>query len=75
MLIADVTRLRFRWRIGGEEEILQYCNGSNKTDDVCILTFDDGLKEQMRTVALLKKLGVTAMYYVPTWPLVHRKGA
>jgi peptidoglycan/xylan/chitin deacetylase (PgdA/CDA1 family) len=69
-LVAGVNQLRSRWRIGGEEDILQYCESRNTTDAVCILTFDDGLKEQMRTLALLDQLNVTAMYFIPTAPLV-----
>ena len=69
-LVAGVNQLRSRWRFGGEEDILRYCNGGHTTEAVCILTFDDGLKEQMHTLALLDQLNVTAMYFVPTAPLV-----
>jgi len=69
-LVAGVNQLQSRWRFGGEEDILRYCNGGHTTDAVCVLTFDDGLKEQMHTLALLDQLNVTAMYFVPTAPLV-----
>jgi peptidoglycan/xylan/chitin deacetylase (PgdA/CDA1 family) len=35
----------------------------------CLLTFDDGLKEQMEAFALLSAKGVPSVYYVPTNPL------
>ena len=72
-LIAGVNQLRSRWRIGDEDDILRHCDGGNPTEAVCILTFDDGLKEQMHTLAVLEQLGVTAMYFVPTSPLVHHQ--
>jgi peptidoglycan/xylan/chitin deacetylase (PgdA/CDA1 family) len=72
-LVAGVKQLRSRWRIGDEEDIQRYCDGGNTTEAVCILTFDDGLKEQMHTLAVLDQLNVTAMYFVPTAPLVHHE--
>lgn len=72
-LTSEIALLRSRWRIGGEADILQFCHGGGTTEAVCILTFDDGLKEQMQTLALLDKLGVTAMYFAPTAPLVKRE--
>jgi hypothetical protein len=71
-LTAQVERLRSRWRIGGQQDVLKHCAGST-TDDVCILTFDDGLKEQMDSIALLDSMGASAMYFVPTSPLLRRE--
>lgn len=71
-LTAEIEQLRVRWRFGSEADILQHCYGGGMTEPVCILTFDDGLKEQMKTLALLDSLGVTAMYFVPTAPLLQR---
>lgn len=72
-LTSEIALLRSRWRIGGEADILQFCHGGGTTEAVCILTFDDGLKEQMKTLALLDSLGVSAMYFVPTAPLAQRE--
>jgi len=72
-LTAEVEQLRARWRIGGEADIMRHCHGGGTTEAVCILTFDDGFKEQMNTLALLDGLGVTAMYFVPTAPLLQRE--
>ncbi len=71
-LAGEVEQLRRRWRLGDQADIMQHCHGGGTVDPVCILTFDDGLKEQMRALALLDSLGVTAMYFVPTAPLLHR---
>ena len=72
-LTAETLQLRSRWRVGDENDILQHCNGNGGTEAVCILTFDDGLKEQMLTLPLLAKLNVTAMYFVPTAPLLRHE--
>lgn len=72
-LTSEIALLRSRWRIGGEADIFQHCHGGGMTEAVCILTFDDGLKEQMKALALLDSLGVTAMYFVPTAPLLQRE--
>lgn len=72
-LTSEIALLRSRWRIGGEADILQFCHGGGMTEAVCVLTFDDGLKEQMNTLALLDSLGVTAMYFVPTAPFLQRE--
>lgn len=40
-------------------------------DRVCVLTFDDGLKEQMGAIELLESLGASAICYVPTGPVLN----
>ena len=70
-LTAGVEKLRARWHIGTETDIIKYCRGGGADEAVCILTFDDGLKEQMNALALLDSLGITAMYFVPTAPLLQ----
>jgi hypothetical protein len=71
-LSAQVRRLQSRWRIGAEADVLQYCAGASE-DAVCILTFDDGLKEQMDTIPLLESMDAAAMYFVPTAPLLRNE--
>lgn len=36
---------------------------------LCLLTFDDGLKEQMQAARFLDNIGVPAMFYVSTHPI------
>jgi peptidoglycan/xylan/chitin deacetylase (PgdA/CDA1 family) len=36
----------------------------------CLLTFDDGLKEQMDAFVILQELKIPAVYYIPVKPLV-----
>lgn len=71
-LAEEVRKLRTRWRMGREEDILQHNQSGSATDPVCILTFDDGLKEQMQALELLDSMDVTAMFFVPTGPLLRR---
>lgn len=38
----------------------------------CLITFDDGLKEQMQAFELLQSLKIPAVFYIPVQPLVER---
>ncbi len=74
MLADEVLKIRAAgWRIGIEDDIFSFLSGSLAADDkVAILTFDDGLAEQMGACAQLEELGATAIFYVPTAPIVER---
>ncbi len=39
----------------------------------CVITFDDGLKEQMNAFSWLKQNGIPAIFYVVTQPLLEEK--
>ncbi len=39
----------------------------------CVLTMDDGLKEQMAAFEFLSAKGIPAIFYVPTDPIRHQK--
>lgn len=70
-LRAEVLKIRASgWRLGREEDISALLAGELGSDDrVCVLTFDDGLKEQLAALDLLSELGACALCYVPTRPL------
>lgn len=74
MLADEVQKIRTAgWRIGSEEDIFAFLTGRLATDDkVVILTFDDGLAEQMRAFGQLEALGASALFYVSTAPIVER---
>src|SRR5262249_44751334 len=40
--------------------------------DVCLLTFDDGLKEQMAAARWLHENGYWGIFFVPTLPIVEK---
>jgi peptidoglycan/xylan/chitin deacetylase (PgdA/CDA1 family) len=48
-------------------DILRYKKKPKK--NYCLLTFDDGLKEQMEVFELLVKKGIPGMFYVSTGPI------
>jgi peptidoglycan/xylan/chitin deacetylase (PgdA/CDA1 family) len=61
------------WRVGGEADIAAMVDGTLDADDrVCVMTFDDGLKEQLAAIALLQSFGACAVCFVPTRPLTER---
>lgn len=74
MLADEVLKIRAAdWRIGIEEDIFAFLSGRLAADDkVAILTFDDGLAEQMGELGQLEALGASAIFYVPTAPIVER---
>jgi peptidoglycan/xylan/chitin deacetylase (PgdA/CDA1 family) len=74
MLIDEVQKIRTAgWRIGCEEDIIAFLSGQLEANDrVVILTFDDGLAEQMAALQQLDALGASATFYVPTAPIVER---
>jgi peptidoglycan/xylan/chitin deacetylase (PgdA/CDA1 family) len=61
------------WSIGGQRHIRSYLDGDSADERLCVLTFDDGLKEQMQAVALLETLGASAVCFVPTAPLIEKR--
>lgn len=74
MLADEVLKIRAAgWRIGTEEDIFAFLSGRMAADDkVAILTFDDGLAEQMGAFGQLEALGASAIFYVPTAPIMDR---
>ncbi|MCP9830081.1 polysaccharide deacetylase family protein [Synechococcus sp. HJ21-Hayes] len=74
MLAEEVLKIRSAgWRIGIEEDIFAFLSGRLAADSkVAILTFDDGLAEQMDALGQLEALGASAIFYVPTAPIVER---
>jgi peptidoglycan/xylan/chitin deacetylase (PgdA/CDA1 family) len=74
-LREEVGKIRSSgWRIGVEDDILAFLSGKLPSDDkVTILTFDDGLREQLTAIQILKDLGASAICYVPTGPLAERR--
>jgi peptidoglycan/xylan/chitin deacetylase (PgdA/CDA1 family) len=53
-----------------ENEIMDsISNRNNRNKKRCLLTFDDGLKEQMKIAELLERKGIPGMFYVSTNPI------
>ena len=73
MLADELQKLRESgWRVGNEADIQKFLAGNLEDDDkVAILTFDDGLAEQMDALTQLKSMEAIAIFYVPTAPIVE----
>ncbi len=73
MLADEVLKIRAAgWRIGCEEDIISFLSGQLKANDkVAILTFDDGLAEQMAALEQLDAMGASAIFFVPTAPIME----
>lgn len=69
---ANVRALRDNgWVLGGQRNLLGFCRGTyNTSEKLCVITFDDGLKEQMCCLHLLESLGADAVFCVSTAPMV-----
>jgi peptidoglycan/xylan/chitin deacetylase (PgdA/CDA1 family) len=73
MLADEVLKIRAAgWRIGCEEDIIAFLSGQLEANDpVVILTFDDGLAEQMAVLEQLDAMGASAIFFVPTAPIME----
>jgi peptidoglycan/xylan/chitin deacetylase (PgdA/CDA1 family) len=74
-LAAEVETLRRNYRPIAQRDLLDILAHPEiaQHDDVFLLTFDDGLKEQMAALRDLESLGVAALFFVPTAPLIERR--
>lgn len=50
-----------------------FANQKYPKGNYCLITFDDGLKEQIQAFNLLQELKIPAVYYIPVQPLVEKK--
>lgn len=71
-LIKQIHALSNNYEFIGQDDLLNM-EKLNKSKSYCILTFDDGLKEQMEAFELLKKKSIPAIFFVSTNTLVNYK--
>jgi len=62
----------FGWKIGTQADILSCVADGEYVEKIAIITFDDGLKEQISAIKDLKAMGATAICYIPVGPLIER---
>lgn len=55
------------------QEMVVSGNYPNPNKDACLLTFDDGLKEQIDAFDVLNGIGVPCVFYVTTDAIEHKK--
>lgn len=71
VMANNIALLRsYGWEFGAEKEIHE-CTGKGADKRVCIITLDDGLKEQMACLADLEALNVPALFFVSTAPVIE----
>lgn len=71
ILSEEVLKIRAAgWRVGTQDDVFAFLSGRLASDDkVAILTFDDGMAEQMGALGQLEALGASAIFFVPTAPI------
>lgn len=68
-LADQVDVLSRHYQFIAPAELAAMVAGDRKDGNFCLLTFDDGLKEQMAALDLLERKGVPAAFYVTTAPI------
>jgi peptidoglycan/xylan/chitin deacetylase (PgdA/CDA1 family) len=61
------------WKFVTQEGVINFTKESSNTDKLCVITFDDGLKEQIKCIPLLKKFNSRAIFFVSTAPILTNK--
>jgi len=72
-LEIEVNKIRAAgWRLGNQNDLSALISETISSDEkICVLTFDDGLHEQMKAINLLEKMETTAICFVPTAPIME----
>lgn len=68
-LAEQIDALARHYRFIAPVELAAMVAGTPREGNFCLLTFDDGLKEQMAALELLQRKGVPAAFYVTTAPI------
>lgn len=73
-LNRQVDELAKQYTFISQNELAQAIATKNYSDkDFCLITIDDGLKEQMAAFEFLKEKGIPSILYVPTDAIQNRK--
>lgn len=65
-----IGALQNGWRVIDQAQLIEAIEaGAQFTESVAMITFDDGLKEQMSAIGSLVKQGLSAVSFVPTMPI------
>lgn len=67
-----MQQLKSHYRLIGEGELAEVLSSPQESENLCVATFDDGLKEQMGAAKVLKEIGGAAICFVPAAPLVKK---
>lgn len=73
-LLQQVEALSKSYTFISQQTLIQVLNSKNKpARNYCLLTFDDGLKEQMGAYDFLKQKGIPAVFFVPVLPYQNQQ--
>lgn len=73
-LDKQIDELSTCYRFISQFELLNQIKSKSYPDEkYCLLTFDDGLKEQMTAFEFLKSKGIPGIFYIPTNSIQYRK--
>ncbi len=77
VFLNRLATLRTVFRAVNEQELINALDGGNAEPTTerpgLLITFDDGLAEQMAAASTLKRLGIAAIFFVPTAPLIDNR--
>ncbi|MDB4856697.1 polysaccharide deacetylase family protein [Gammaproteobacteria bacterium] len=73
-LTSQLDLLAKKYKFISQAELLSFfSNKAFPKGDFCLLTFDDGLKEQLKAFDILKKKKIPGIFFISTMPLISRK--
>ena len=68
--------IKKKYKFISQSQLISFLSKSNEAlpeEDFCLLTFDDGLKEQLKAFNILKEKKIPAIFFISTMPLIERK--
>ena len=62
------------WKFASQERVVGFVENKDFiSKKLCVITFDDGLKEQMNCLSLLEKFNAKAIFFISTSPVVTNR--
>ena len=74
--IYQLDLLEKKYKFLSQSKLISLLSNSKESlpeEDFCLLTFDDGLKEQLKAFDILKKKKIPGIFFISTMPLVERR--
>jgi peptidoglycan/xylan/chitin deacetylase (PgdA/CDA1 family) len=73
-LTTQLDLLAKKYKFISQAQLLSFFSDKSYPEgDFCLLTFDDGLKEQLKAFDILKKKEIPGIFFVSTMPLTNNK--
>lgn len=71
-LVARLEPIRREFRFISQQELLEAV-AAQSTQNLAVVTFDDGLQEQAIAATKLRQIGIPCICFVPTLPFVEKR--